>query len=99
MLLQKQGKILSDQPKVVSETSNIPERRKGIKNKLGLLKFAKTFGNVLESCRVVDYSSDSFYRLKIVYEASVEEDLRDISLSVDQCVEEAVVAFAIEKQA
>ena len=35
--------------------------QKIINNKLGLLKLAKTLGNVADACRVIGYSRDSFY--------------------------------------
>ena len=35
-----------------------------IKNKLGLLKLAQHLSNVTQTCKVMGYSRDSFYRFK-----------------------------------
>jgi transposase InsO family protein len=86
--------------------SNFNQNEKVIKNKLGLLKFARTLGNVSQACKAMGYSRDSYYRFKELYEAGGEEALRDMNRRkpchanrVDQRIEEAVVRFALEKPA
>jgi len=86
--------------------SNISVSAKVVKNKLGLLELAKTLGNVSQACKIMGYSRESFYIYKDLYEKGGEVALQDISRRkpciknrVEESIEKAVVAFALDKPA
>lgn len=77
-----------------------------IKHKVGLLNLAEELGNVSQACKVMGVSRDTFYRYKSVVEDGGVEALLDKSRRkpnlknrVDEQVEAAVLAYAIEQPA
>lgn len=80
--------------------------QKIVKHRVGILKLARTLGNVAEACRMMGVSRDTFYRYQSLYEKGGEEALKDLTRRkpnrknrVSEEVEKAVVAFAIERPA
>lgn len=77
-----------------------------IRNKVGLLNLAQELGNVSKACQVMGFSRDTFYRYKSAVEQGGLDALIDksrkapnIKNRVDQCIEERVLAIALENPA
>lgn len=77
-----------------------------IKHKVGLLNLAEELKNVSQACRIMGVSRDTFYRVKEAkdsggMEALLHKDRRRANLKnrVDEQVEEAILAFALENPA
>src|SRR3954447_16510365 len=77
-----------------------------IKHKMGLLNLAEELQNISQACRVMGVSRDSFYRVKEAketggLEALLHKDRRQANPKnrVDEVVEQAVLAFALENPA
>jgi len=77
-----------------------------IKHKLGLLNLAEELGNVSKACKVMGLSRDTFYRYKAAVDEGGVEALFDKTRRkpnpknrVDEAIEAAVVAYAIEQPA
>ena len=77
-----------------------------IKHKVGLLNLAAELGNVSRAYKVMGFSRDTFYRYQSAVESGGVEALIDsnrrkpnLRNRVDDVVEDAVKAFAIEQPA
>lgn len=74
-----------------------------IKHKVGLLNLAEELGNVSQACKIMGLSRDTFYRYKSAVEEGGVQALLDLNRRkpnlknrVDEHIEQAVVAYAIE---
>lgn len=74
-----------------------------IKHKVGLLNLAEELGNVSKACKVMGLSRDTFYRYKSAVDEGGIDALFDqsrrkpnVKNRVDESIEEAVRAYAIE---
>lgn len=77
-----------------------------IKHKVGLLNLAAELGNVSLACKVMGLSRDTFYRYQAVMadggvEALLDNNRKKPNLRnrIEQSIESAVVAFALEQPA
>lgn len=74
-----------------------------VRHKLGLLKLAQEPGNVLQACKLMGVSRDTFYCYREAkenggIEALLHKDRRRPNLTnrLDEAIEQAVLAYAIE---
>jgi len=77
-----------------------------IKHKVGLLNLAEELGNVSQACKLMGLSRDTFYRYKAAVEEGGVQALFDrtrrkpnLKNRVDELIEQAVVAYAVEQPA
>jgi transposase len=77
-----------------------------IKNKLGLLNLAEELGNISKACKVMGLSRNTFYRYQSAVadggiDALLDKNRRkpNIKNRVDEQIEQAVVAYAIDNPA
>ena len=77
-----------------------------IKHKAGLLNLAEELGNVAKACKIMGVSRDTFYRYQeLVEEGGIDNLINksrrapNVKNRVDEAVEQAVIAYAIEQPA
>ena len=80
--------------------------QKIIRTKVELLELAKQLGNVSQACKIMEYSRDSFYRFRELYDKGGETALMEMSRRrpnirnrVAPEIEQAVVELAVEQPA